>query len=339
MRIKLEQLGSNLKNKLLPIYLVSGDEPLLVQEAVMAIREEARRQSFDERKVLHVDKYFSWDSLNEEANSLSLFSNRQILEIKLGNSKPGAPGSKALLAYCSALPDDKILIIEAAKFDAKTLKSKWASAIDKAGAIIQIWPITSAEMPRWIERRAKQFKLGFEPEALALLSSRLEGNLLAAQQELSKLSILHSGDTISAEQVFEEVRDSAKYDIFDLTGAIVNGQAKQCSNILAHLEAEGSEITMALWAISKEIRLLVELSLASGNSRAVFNKHRVIERRQHPLNQAAKRHSLSVLQTLLARCKTVDDAIKGVNKHENPWRILNEVCIKACGTNLVGLST
>jgi DNA polymerase-3 subunit delta len=333
VRIKSEHLENELKKSLLPIYLVTGDEPLLVQEALDSIRQHCKSQGFDERKILEVDRKFDWASLNEEANTLSLFAEKALTELRLGKSKPGTPGAKALQQYCDNLPEDKILLICADKLDASTLKSKWCSRLDQAGAIIQIWPINLHEMPRWISQRASRMGLKLSREAVSLLSDRLEGNLLAAQQELEKLRLLHPNTEIeiSAEDVLESVSDASRYDVFNLTDACLTGKAKQSAKIISHLRLEGVEVSFVLWALSKEIRLVLQLSHALSKGQALpalFKQLRVIQKRQTGLSAAAQRLNPQSLSILLDQCKKVDDLIKGVEKGISPWDVLTDITLK-----------
>jgi DNA polymerase-3 subunit delta len=187
MRLRANQLDTELQKKLMPVYLVTGDEPLLIQEALDSIRQACKQRGFDERKILEVDRKFDWQSLLEEANTLSLFSEKILTELRLGTTKPGVPGGKILQSYCKALPEDKVLLICAGKMDSKSLAAKWCSEIDRVGAIVQIWPIALHEMPQWLAQRARKMGLNIDKDAIQLLADRLEGNLLAAQQELEKL--------------------------------------------------------------------------------------------------------------------------------------------------------
>ena len=340
MRLRSNQLDNELKKGLLPIYFVTGDEPLLVQEALDSIRSACKQNGFDERKILDVDRKFVWQSLLEESNTLSLFSEKILTELRLGGSKPGAPGGKVIQAYCKELPEDKILLISANKVDAGTLKTKWCSELDRVGAIIQIWPISLNEMPQWLNQRAQKMGLNIEPDAIQLLSDRLEGNLLAAQQELEKLKLLHpeSPELIDTEKVLQCVSDSSKYDIFNLTDACLNADAKLCSKIINSLKLEGLEISIALWALSKELRLLAALvraNLKGLNLQQVFKEQRVIQKRQPQLTQAARRLSLTRIQQLLDLCKLIDDLIKGVQKGIDPWDILTDVAFGISGVSLL----
>lgn len=338
MRIQTKQLDQALKKNLLPVYLVTGDEPLLVQEALDSIRTASKQSGCDERKILDVDRKFDWANLNNEANSLSLFAERTLTELRLDKAKPGIPGGKALQHYCQHLPDDKILLISSAKLTAATLKSKWCSAIDKVGGVIQVWPISLNEMPQWIAQRAIKMGLVIEQEAIALLADRLEGNLLAAQQELEKLKMLGTGKNIDAETVLASVSDSAKYDIFNLTDACLSGNTKLVVKIVSSLKIEGLEPTYALWALTKEVRTVSALNHALQKNQppqAIFKKMGIFQKRQTPLMQTAKRHKPAKLRKILNQCKQTDDLIKGVEKGLSPWDVLLEIALGLAGSPVI----
>jgi len=336
MRIRPENLEAELGKALLPIYLVTGDEPLLIQEALEHIRSKCKQSGFSERKIFDVDRHFDWSTLNDEAACLSLFAEQKLTELRLGKSKPGIKGAKAIQQYCADLPDDTILLISTEKLDASALKSKWASTIDKAGAIIQIWPINLNEMPRWLSQRAAKSGIQIDQEAIALLSDRLEGNLLAAQQELEKLKLLYGSSPIDSDRVLESVADSAKYDIFNLTDACLSGNAKQVAKIVTSLQLDGLQAPIALWALSKEIRIVLALAHANQkglSAHAIFKQFRIIQKRQALLTQAARKHSHTSLALLLEKCKQVDDAIKGIEKGLDPWAVLLDIALGLSGQN------
>lgn len=336
MRLRSNQLDAELKKSLLPVYLVTGDEPLLIQEALDSIRQRCKQLGFDERKILDVDRKFDWQSLTDESNTLSLFSEKILTELRLDTFKPGVAGGKVLQQYCKQVPEDRILLISAAKMDASSLKAKWSSEIERIGAIIQIWPIALNEMPQWIGQRARKMGLSIEQDAILLLADRLEGNLLAAQQELEKLKLLYPDATtkIDADSVLSSVADSSKYDIFNLTDACLKGDTRLAAKILNSLKLEGFEVSVALWALAKEIRLLAHLVRANFKGlplAQVFKEQRVFQQRQALLAQAAQRLSLTLLQQLLDQCKLVDDLIKGVHKGLNPWDILLNISFGLSG--------
>ncbi|MDX1452954.1 MAG: DNA polymerase III subunit delta [Oleiphilaceae bacterium] len=333
MRIRLEQLDDSLSKKLLPVYFISGEEPLLIQEACDAIRLKAREHGFSERQIFTVDRQFDWQSLQDEANALSLFAEKKLIELRMPNGKPGTPGSKALTEYCKQLPDDIVLLIQSGKLDGSAMKSKWVNTLDEAGLVLQVWPVSLQEMPRWIERRARAIGLNLQSDAVALLADRLEGNLLAAQQELQKLKLLHGTTKIGAEEVLASVGDSARYDVFDLTDACLAGKAKQACKILHHMQWEGTEPTIILWALTKECRVLQDMKVALRSGVRIgdyFKQQRVIKKRQAPLQAAEQRLAYASLQQLLELGKEVDDAVKGA-KLASPWLLLEQLCLGLCG--------
>lgn len=331
MRIKAQQLEQQLQGQLKPVYMVSGEEPLLVQESVDEIRKAARSQGFDERQCLTVEKGFDWATLLEEANTLSLFASRRIIELKLPTGKPGTEGSKRIVEYLDNCNDDTVLIIEAGKIDRNTLdKSKWCKTIDLKGAITQVWPVKPNEMLGFMRQRTKRLKLNIEHDALALLSSRLEGNLLAATQELDKLQLLHGTNQISVGMIFEEVKDSARYDVFDLTKAILAGDTKQSLSITHHLHAEDAPLTLITWAISKEVRLIEGVILAMqqrGRADDFLAKKRVFKMQQADYIRTAQRLTHKTVIQALHNLKHLDDVIKGKPADEPPWAILEQTIL------------
>jgi len=339
MRIKPDQLTTHVEGSLKPVYLITGEEPLLVQEAMDEIRSAARAKGFDERQVLQVERGFDWQALLEESNSLSLFASQKIIELKLPSGKPGTEGSKKLAEYLQSPPEDTVLIIEAGRIDKKTLeKSKWCSSIDRLGAIIQIWPIKPNEMPSFMRQRARKLKLNIQHDALLHLSSRLEGNLLAAKQELDKLKLLHGTEEITTGMILDEVKDSARYDVFDLCKATMQGNAAASANILHHLRAEGTEATYVLWALGKDIRLLAELTLANGQPHQIeqtFKNKRLFPQQQKDYRAALANHvSNKDCNHAITLLKQADDAIKGAKHAVNPWQLIEEAVFTICKVDL-----
>lgn len=216
MRLRADQLTAQLKKQLLPVYLVSGDEPLLVQEACDAIRAGAREAGCSEREVMHVDGKFKWDQLLASSAEMSLFAERKLIELRVPSGKPGAEGSKALVQYLAQPSPDNILLIVAGKIDKASTNSKWFKTIDKAGAVTQLWPIEARELPRWLQQRCGQLGLEIDQDALLMLGDRVEGNLLAAVQEIEKLRLITKGQRITAEDISDSVADNARYNLFAL---------------------------------------------------------------------------------------------------------------------------
>lgn len=324
MRLYPEKLAADLERRLHPVYLISGDETLLVQECADLVRAAARRGGCSERRVLDAgDRAFSWRDLVDDANSLSLFAERRLIELRLPGGKPGSDGSQALLACLDNAGDDVLLIV-AGKIDRASMNSKWYRAIDEAGATIQVWPVTANELPRWLQQRASALGLRMNREAVGLLAERVEGNLLAAAQELEKLRLLNPDGVIDADRVTDAVADSARFTLFGLIDVALAGRADDSLRMLHGLRAEGAQAPALLWGLVRELQLLRGLAVAveSGRSaaQAVAEAH-VWKSRQAAVQAALARHSSASCAALLALAARLDAAAKGYGPG-NPWEIM-----------------
>ena len=235
------------------IYLVSGDEPLLVGEAADAIRAAARAAGYADRRVFFIDRSFSWDELLLESRSLSLFCEKRLFELRMPGGKPDK-GAAQLAELASDPPPDLICLVITGKLDKKAGDSPWVRAVEKHGAWLPIWPVAAAALPAFLRARAKSLQAEIEPEAAQLIVDRVEGNLLAAKQELEKLSLLSNGEPISAELVLRSVGDSARFDVFQLAESAAAGDAARAFRVLLGLKSEGVEPTLILWALVRELR-------------------------------------------------------------------------------------
>jgi DNA polymerase III subunit delta len=253
LRLRAEQLPDALARGLAGIYLVSGDEPLLVGEAADAIRAAARAAGYADRRVFFIDRSFSWDELRLATQSLSLFAERRLFELRMPSGKPDK--GAALLAQLAAQPaSDLIYLVVTDKLDKKAGDTAWVQAIEKHGAWVPILPVDTAALPGWLRGRAKMLQIDIDPQASQLIVDRVEGNLLAAQQELEKLKLLANGAAIDVELVIRSVGDSARYDVFQLAEAAAAGDAARALRVLLGLKSEGVEPTLILWALLRELR-------------------------------------------------------------------------------------
>jgi DNA polymerase III subunit delta len=253
LRLRAEQLPAALARGLSGIYLVSGDEPLLVDEAADAIRAAARAAGYADREVFFIDRSFSWDELRLASQSLSLFAEKRLFELRMPSGKPDK-GAALLAALAAQSAPDLTYLIITDKLDRKTSDTPWVQAIEKHGAWVPIFPVESAALPAWLRARAKILQVEVEPEASQLIVDRVEGNLLAAQQELTKLALLANGGPISVDLVLRSVGDSARYDVFQLAEAAAAGDAARALRVLLGLKSEGVEPTLILWALLRELR-------------------------------------------------------------------------------------
>ena len=253
MRLNPEQLGAALARGMAPIYLVSGDEPLLVDEAADAIRAAARLAGYADRQVFFIDRTFAWDGLLNSTQSLSLFAERRLFELRMPTGKPDK-GAAQLAQLAESPPPDVVTVVLTDKLDKKSSEAPWVRAVEKHGVWVPVWPVESAALPGWLRARAKALRVEIEPAAAQLIIDRVEGNLLAAKQELEKLSLLADGAAIDGDLVLRSVGDSARYDVFQLAEAAAAGDAPRAMHVLLGLKSEGVEPTLILWALLRELR-------------------------------------------------------------------------------------
>jgi DNA polymerase-3 subunit delta len=257
MKLSLEGLPTQLAERLLPVYLVSGGEPLLLGEATDQIRRRARLEGYEEREVFFIERSAGvWDAVQQSAQSLSLFSARRVLDIRLPGGKPGVAGAAALQRIIAAAGSDFLLLIVTGQLERETVGADWVQAVQARGAWLPVWPVERARLPQWLRARLRDAGLGASEEAIALLAARSEGNLLAARQEIDKLALLlPAGAAVSAADVAASSADSARFDVYQLGAAVRAGDAVRALRILAGLNAEGGEPVLALWALARELHM------------------------------------------------------------------------------------
>jgi len=322
MKLPPNQLQSYLKRQgLAKVFLIFGDEPLQIKECSDSLRQFAREQGFNERIVLSVETGFNWQSLNEQANSLSLFASKKLIELRLANKSPGNEGTKSLTEYLEKVSPDNVLLITADKLDSSKQKTKWFKMLEQQGVVIQAKPIDIQHLPAWIAARMKYYQLQASQEVIHLIAERSEGHLLACAQEIEKLHLLHGSGHIDVEQVLEAVADSARFEIFAWVDTVLAGNTQRCVRQLSGLQQEGYDAILVAWALDKEIRSLAQMTFAlkKGQSQAqVFKHFRVWSNRQAIVSKALKRHKPQVWQQFLKRMLVIDKMIKGVEKG-NVW--------------------
>jgi DNA polymerase-3 subunit delta len=330
VRIYPEKLHAQLQQQLLPVYLVSGDEPLLLQECCDLIRATAREQGCSEREVLEAGAAgFSWQDMLQSATSPSLFAERRLVELRLPSGKPGAEGSKALCEYLEVAGGDDVLLVVAGKIDRQSTNSKWYKALDKAGATIQVWPVGARELPRWLQQRVRGAGLDIDRDALQLLCDKVEGNLLAAVQEVEKLKLLASDGRITLETVTEAVSDNARYNLFDTVDCALRGEAATSLRMLHCLRGEGTEPPVLLWALLREIRTLrrARRAVDQGQSaQQALAGLRVWKNRMATMQAGLARHDKASLDALVAQAARVDGSIKGFDDGR-PWDKLERLLL------------
>ncbi len=336
MRLRNDQLPSHLEKNLASVYFLTGDEPLQMGEAADLIRAKAKQQGHIEREVLEHSPSFDWGVLSNAADSLSLFGEQRILDLRLSSPKVGTEGSKALAAFAGNPPPDTLLLITAPKLERSQLSTKWVKLLDQVGVLVQIWPVEGNRLPPWIEQRLRKSGLIPEPGVVEMLVERVEGNLLAATQEIEKLLLLYGPGVITLDRLAESVADSARFDVFGLVDALLARDVARGLRMLEGLKAEGIATPVVLWALSREIRALAEMAfkIEQGNSaERVMGACRVWEKRK-PLVRQGLQQRASHWQRLLLECAEVDLAIKGLDSTD-PWLLLQDIALGVAGLGLV----
>jgi|SRR5271165_95363 len=325
-RLNLDQLSTALGKALAPCYLVSGEEPLLVGEAADAIRAAARAGGYADRSVFFIERGFDWDELRGATQSLSLFSERRVIELRLPTGKPDK-GAQLLIALAGRPPPDVLTLIITGKLDKKSSEAPWVQAVAQHGVWVPVWPVGAAALPAWLAARAKQAGVDIEPGAVQLIAERVEGNLLAAGQELEKLSLLANGAKITRQLVAGSVADSARYDVFQLAEAASAGDAPRALRILLGLKSEGVEPTLILWALVRELRGLWQ---ANERLRLRSSQRGGWNQASTPSAAAQARVRDLPLASLLAEASRVDRIVKG-NLQGDAWMGLTSLTATLAG--------
>jgi DNA polymerase III subunit delta len=335
-KINPEQLPRALE-RLLPAYWLSGDEPLLLQEAADAIRAAARRQGFSERELFHVENHFDWGQVLQSANSMSLFAERKILEVRL-SGKLSDTGAKALLEYCQRPSPDNLLLITSPKLDKTAQNSAYYKALDQLGGTVQVWPVTEKQLPRWVEQRLRHAGLQLDPSAVDMLCAKVEGNLLAAVQEIEKLKLLSHNGQVDPQLLASAVADNARYDVFTLLDRALLADAPAAVRNLQGLRGEGTEVTLVIWGLAREVRTLLALKQAQHLGQpldAAARQQGVFEPHLSLLRQQLGRFKPAQLRLMLRQLALADRALKGAAKLD-PWDLLLDITLMLCGTRALG---
>ena len=329
MKINANQLTSHLQKNLALCYLVTGDEHLLVDEALDAIRGAAREQGFVSRELHIASQGFDWDQLRNSSANLSLFAEKRIIELRLPTGKPGRTGGPAIIDLVARTDPELMLIVSAPKLDRSAQSAKWVKSIDSRGVNIPVWPIGVRELPGWIAERMRRAGLQPDRGAVALIADRVEGNLLAAGQEIEKLRLILGEGKVTADDVGSAVANSSRFDVFKLVDAALTGDAKRALRILSGLRAEGVEPVIVVWALTRELRTLASLTdtvsqgmdLASG-----MRKTGVWRNRQALVRSCVGRHQHGDFHRLLKKASHADQAAKG-QMRADPWQLSTDIVL------------
>jgi DNA polymerase III subunit delta len=319
--IRLAQLPQHLERGLASIYVVHGDEPLLAIEAGDAIRAAARRAGCEEREVLVVEPGFKWDALLAANANMGLFGGRKLVDLRVPSGKPGVEGAKALEAYAANPNPDHVTLVTLPRLDRAAQGAAWFAALAGAGVAVAVYPLDRDDLPAWIAARLARQQQRAAPETLAFLAERCEGNLFAAQQEIEKLGLLLGEGRLDHDEVLRAVADVARYDVFQLSEAWLDGDAARALRIIRALEAEGEGIQLLLWQLSEDVHALasVQDAVAGGTPAAsAIRSARVWGKRQAALERAVRRARPGVAIALVRALARLDALSKGIGRG-NAW--------------------
>lgn len=335
MNVRPDQLPSMIAKNTYPVYMVSGDEPLQQMESLDLIRAFLRDNDYSEREVLDVDAQFDWQRLLDEAANMSLFATRRIVELRLPSAKPGRQGSQVIKDYLARPPEDTVLIINAGKVDGNSKKSAWYKAVDQNGLVVQCWPVPVDKLSPWLRQRFKARDMDADNDVLAYISQHVEGNLLAADQEIEKLYLLLGPGKITYADVAEAVTSQSRYSVFELVDMMLTGNSQRVVRIIAGLKAEGIVPVVVNWALAKDIRLLALVAQDASSADFTLKRSGVWSSRVAMFKACLSRHSPRALQLMLKRCAYLDAVSKGMID-ANIWDEIETLCVRLAGSTRAG---
>ena len=319
MQLRIEALDAHLAKPLAQLYVIASDEHLLALEAADKIRRAARAHGYGERAVLSVERSFKWGELLAANQELSLFGDKKLIELRIPTGKPGKDGGAALQQYAKNLSLDNLTLITLPKLDWATQKAAWVASLQQAAVYIEIAQVERAQLPAWIAARLAQQGQDTTRAGLDFIADRVEGNLLAAHQEILKLGLLHEPGQISLEQVQDAVLNVARYDVFKLSEAMLAGDPARLVRMLEGLKGEGEALPLVLWAVAEEVRTLLKLKAGVSQGRplsALTKEYRIWGPRERMMEPALRRLSLATLEAALQQAAQVDKMVKGLRSND-----------------------
>jgi DNA polymerase-3 subunit delta len=327
MKLFPEKLPQRLQQGLDAVYLVAGQEPLLIEEACDAVRRAARAAGVDERVVLEADARFDWDQLGGATETNSLFASQRLVEVRLPSGKPGREGGAALREWAGRSSDD-ILLVKCDAWDMASEKTAWVKALDGAGVYVPCWKVKPPRLPQWIAQRLSSRGVRADQSACRFLAERLEGNLLAAAQEIERLVLLYPGGQIGLEQVRAAVADSARFDSFRLMELVFAGQAGAAVRCIRGLREADTPMPLIVGALARELQTIGNFQMLSRSQSAgqAFKTLGIWKSRQQPIADAARRMSPEVVRQSLAQLSDLDQLSKSSGR-EMFWLRLERLCV------------
>ncbi|QMW13451.1 DNA polymerase III subunit delta [Pseudoalteromonas sp. MT33b] len=332
MRCYANQLTSQLKKGLAPFYMVFGEEPYQIAECVSQIRQAAKQHGFDEVIKFTLMQGFDWQEIIAQYQSMSLFSARTLIEFDLNEQKPGTTGSQIFKQLTELVNDDTILVLKGAKASQDIQRSAWFKALDKQGIFVPCYPLTGNHLTRWLDEQCYRLNLNLHNNAKQSLIEATEGNLLACHQELEKLSLLYGSDLVDQQAVMQGLLNQSKFDIFDLSDALLKGHAEQAVKVMTKLAADNTEAMSIFWAINKEASNLLAMQharLTGANMTDLYKQFNIWKNQQATIQHALNRLNSKVLEQIIKQLAQFDAAYKQGNLI-TPYQALTHICLVFC---------
>ena len=342
MRVAIDDLAARIAgagNNLPKLILLNGNEPLLIEEALDGVREALKAQGFSERLKYQLEAGFDWSNLTGAGQAMSLFSERRLIEFRVPKSL-GTAGTKALGEYCENPPEDDLLVVLMPSLDKRQRSAKWYKAVEQAGWVCDAWEITAQQFPAWLKKRFQSRALRVESGVIEMMADQLEGNVLAAAQEVDKLQVLAKDGAVTIKLVSASLADQARFDVYALTDACLAGDFNRVLRIKGRLQSEGVEPVIVVWALVREIRVLAAISagLRTGQNRAMlFKQNRIWSKREPAVNAALQRLDNETCYALLEQAAHLDQTVKG-QRYQGVgglWDQIEQLCAGICDVKLV----
>jgi DNA polymerase-3 subunit delta len=319
MPVRVQDLARDLERGLKPAYLISGDEMLLVQEACDSIIAAARRNGFEERELIQADADFDWNELTAQANTMSLFTPRRLLDVRVSPKGLDKEAGEVLLGLLEDPSPDTLLLVRTERLEGAKRNAAWFKRIEAVGTVVLVWPVAPKEMPGWLAQRARRAGLELDRDALGYLANSVEGNLLAAAQEIEKLALAGLPQPVTRAALTSAITDAAHYDAFDLVDAALDAEPQRVRHIVWVLRAEGVQVLAVLGALTSQLRRLI-----NDDSRGLP------QQKERAMRAARKRLKTLEIEALLGLASCVDQQVKGV-AIGNPWSTLECIALRMAG--------
>ncbi len=338
MQAQLPQFENSLNQPIKAAYVFSGEEPLLLMEALDCLRTAAKKQGFDEKIIFDITNDFDWSRLAQETQAMSLFSDKKLIVLNIPNGKPGKVGSKSISDYCASPIEDIVLILACGKVDFRGGKPPaWYKKIDDLGMSVRLWPVKREQLPAWIKQRTIKLGLNLTPAAMAVLVDRTDGNLLATAQELEKLTLLSLDAEVDEETIIKSISDNSHYSIYECIDATLAGKAGLVIKMIHSLEAEHFPEAIVIWALINDLQKLEQLAWfkrTSGLNNAVFMKHQIWKNRQALVTQALNKHNYAFWAACVSYCAKLEKGLKGRQVSAKPYQEILDLLLQIAGKPL-----